>query len=261
MDFGLAGETALCTAATSGLGRASALALAAEGANVAVCGRTAEHIEATEEALHATGEGGVLAVEADITDPDHVEAFVEQTAETFGGVDHVVTSAGGPPSGPFTEMDEGDWYRAYDMLVMSVVWTLQESRPHLVDSPAGTVTAITSRTVEEVQDGLILSNAVRRGVIGLIKTVAREFAPEVRANAVLPGAHETPRVENLIEAAVARGDADSYEAAAEGWASSIPLARIGEPRELGDAVAFLASERASYITGATLAIDGGAMRS
>ncbi|MEF8907186.1 MAG: SDR family oxidoreductase, partial [Haloarculaceae archaeon] len=158
-------------------------------------------------------------------------------------------------------MEDRDWYGAYDMLVMSAVWTLREARPHLVESEAGSIVAITSRTVQEVSDGLLLSNAVRRGVIGLIKTVAREFAPEVRANAVLPGAHETARIENLIEAAVERGDADSYEDAYDSWADDVPLDRIGEPGELGDAVTFLASERASYINGATLAIDGGAMRS
>ena len=261
MDLGLAGNTALCTAASSGLGRASALALAREGANVAVCGTTPDHVEAARGELEAAGEGGVLAVEADITDPDHVEAFVDETVEAFGGLDHVVTSAGGPPSGPFTAMDDGDWYGAYDMLVMSAVWTLRAARPYLVESESGSIVAITSRTVQEVQDGLVLSNAVRRGVTGLVKTLAREFAPEVRTNAVLPGAHETGRIENLIEAAVERGDADSYEDAYESWAANIPLERIGEPGELGDAVTFLASERASYINGATLAIDGGTMRS
>ena len=261
MDLGLAGNTALCTAASSGLGRASALALAREGANVAICGTTPEHVDETREELAAAGEGDILAVEADVTDPDHVGAFVEETVETFGGLDHVVTSAGGPPSGPFTTMEDRDWYGAYDMLVMSAVWTLREARPHLVESDAGSIVAITSRTVQEVSDGLLLSNAVRRGVIGLVKTVAREFAPEVRANAVLPGAHETARIENLIEAAVERGDASSYEDAYDSWAADVPLERIGEPGELGDAVTFLASERASYINGATLAIDGGSMRS
>ena len=261
MDLGLADMTALCTAASSGLGLASALALAREGADVAVCGTTPDHVEAAQAELEAAGEGGVLAVEADITDPDHVEAFVDETVETFGGLDHVVTSAGGPPSGPFTATDDSDWYDAYDMLVMSAVWTLRAARPHLVESETGSVVAITSRTVREVGDDLLLSNAVRRGVIGLVKTVAREFAPEVRANAVLPGAHETARIENLIEAAVERGDADSYEDAYESWAADIPLERVGEPGELGDVVTFLASERASYVNGATLAIDGGAMRS
>jgi NAD(P)-dependent dehydrogenase (short-subunit alcohol dehydrogenase family) len=260
MDLELDGAAALCTAASSGLGLASATALAREGADVAVCGRTPEHLDDARESLRAAGTGDVLAVEADITDPDHVRAFVAEAAERFGGLDHVVTSAGGPPSGPFGDTTERDWYRAYDGLVMSVVWTLKAARPHLAAS-GGSWTAITSRTVREARDGLVLSNAVRRAVVGLVKTLAREWAPEVRANAVLPGAHETGRVRELIEAAVERGEVADYEAGYAEWATEVPLGRIGEPGELGDVVAFLASPRASYVSGATLAVDGGATRS
>lgn len=261
MDLDIDGNVALCTAASSGLGLASATSLARDGAHVAICGRTEAHLAAAEEQLQSVGTGDVLAVEADITDPDHVAAFVEQTVDEFGGVDHVVTSAGGPPSGPFAEMTDRDWYQAYDLLVMSVVWTLQETRPYLEDSEAGTVVAITSRTVQEVADDLVLSNAVRRGVVGLVKTVAREFAPAVRANTVLPGAHETSRIEDLIEAAVERGDVADYDAGYAEWAADVPLDRIGEPRELGDVVAFLSSDRASYVNGAAIPVDGGSLRS
>jgi len=261
MDLGLDGDTALCTAASSGLGYASAAALAREGANVAICGYTPEHVERAERQLRELGDdAGVLAVEADVTDPDELAAFVETTVEEFGGLDRVVTSAGGPPSGPFRETDDRDWYQAYDMLVMSVVWTLRAAQPHLAES-GGSIVAITSRTVREVADGLVLSNSVRRGVIGLIKTVAREFAPEVRANAVLPGAHETGRIEELIEAAVERGEVPDYQAGYEEWAADVPLDRIGEPGELGDVVAFLASDRASFVNGAALPVDGGSTRS
>ena len=261
MDLGIDGNTALCTAASSGLGLASATALASEGADVAICGRTAAHLDEAKEQIQAAGDGDVLTVEADITDPDHVSAFVEETADELGGIDHVVTSAGGPPSGPFSSIEDSDWYDAYDLLVMSAVWTLRESRPYLEDSDAGTAVAITSRSVREVIDDLVLSNSVRRAVIGLVKTLSREFAPEVRVNAVLPGAHETSRIENLIEAAVERGEFDSYEAGYEDWAADVPLDRIGEPGELGDVVAFLSSERASYVTGTALPVDGGSMRS
>jgi len=185
MDLGLDGNVALCTAALSGLGLASATALAREGADVAVCGQTEAHLDDAREQLRAAGTGDTLAVQADITDPDRVAAFVEETVAEFGGVDHVVTSAGGPPSGPFPEQDDRDWDRACDMLVMS---------------------------------------AVRRTVIGLVKTVSREFAPAVRA-------------------------------------SDVPLGRVGDPGELGDVVAFLASPRASYVTGTALAVDGGSTRS
>lgn len=260
MDLGVSGETALCTAATSGLGLASATALAREGADVAVCGTTPDHVDAARNQLEATGEGDVLAVTADITDADELAAFVAETADGLDGIDHVVTSAGGPPSGRFESVDAADWYAAYDMLVMSVVRTLDRARPHLVDG-GGSVVAITSRTVQEVADDLLLSNAVRRAVIGLVKTVAREFAPAVRANAVLPGAHETARIEELITDAVDRGEFPDYETGYAEWAADVPLGRIGNPEELGDVVAFLASDRASYLTGATVTVDGGATRS
>ncbi|MBO4247839.1 SDR family oxidoreductase [Halomicrobium sp. IBSBa] len=260
MDLELDGNVALCTAATSGLGLASATALAREGAHVAVCGRTASHVDAAREQLEATGDGDVLAVEADITDQDHVAAFVEETVDELGGLDHVVTSAGGPSSGDFRSTTDDDWYHAYDLLVMSAVWTTRFAYPHLRDSEAGTVVNITSRSVREVIDDLVLSNSVRRAVIGLMKTQAREFAPEVRVNAVLPGAHETPRIQELIEDAVERGEYDSYEQGRAEW-SDAPLDRIADPRELGDVVAFLSSVRSSYVTGTALPIDGGSMRS
>ncbi|MCU4719458.1 SDR family oxidoreductase [Halapricum hydrolyticum] len=260
MDLALEGNAALCTAATSGLGLASAEALAREGCDVAVCGTTEAHVEQAREHLQSVGDGDVLAVQTDITDPDAVEAFVEATVEEFGRLDHVVTSAGGPPSGPFTEMTERDWYRAYDLLVMSYVWTTRTALPHLRDG-GGSIVAITSRSVREVIDDLVLSNSVRRAVIGLVKTQSRELAPEVRVNAVLPGAHETSRIQELVEDAVERGEYDDYEAGLADWGADVPLGRIGDPSELGDVVAFLASERASYVTGTSVPIDGGSLRS
>jgi NAD(P)-dependent dehydrogenase (short-subunit alcohol dehydrogenase family) len=261
MNLELAGDVALCTAASSGLGLASARTLATEGAHVAVCGQTESHLDDARVQLQDCGDGGVLATAADITDPDHVSAVVEQTVDEFGGLDHVVTSAGGPPSGPFLETDDDDWCGAYNLLVMSAVWTLRETHPYLQDSESGTAVAITSRTVQEVADDLVLSNAVRRTVVGLVKTLAREFAPEVRVNTVLPGPHETARIEELIEAAVERGDVDSYAEGYEEWAADVPLDRIGEPAELGDVVAFLSSPRASYVNGVALPVDGGSLRS
>lgn len=256
----LENSTALCTAASSGLGLASAEAFAREGADVAVCGTTDEHVEDAREHLRSVGDGDVLAVNADITNPDQIRALVEETVERFGGLDHLVTSAGGPPSGQFTEMTDREWYEAYDMLVMSYVWTTRIAYPYLEDG-GGSVVAITSRSVREVIDDLVLSNSVRRAVIGLVKTQSREFAPEVRVNAVLPGAHETARIEELIDAAVGRGEFDDYEEGLEDWGSDVPLGRIGDPEELGEVVAFLASDRASYVTGTTLPVDGGSMRS
>jgi len=260
MDLGVDGETAVVTASSSGLGKASAAALAEEGANVVICGRTPDRLRSAESELDGLA-GDVHAVEADITDPDDIDALIEATVAEFGGIDHVVTSAGGPPSGSFLDTTEEEWYDAYDLLVMSTVRVLRGAHEHLAESDAGTWTAITSVTVQEAVDNLVLSNAVRRGVIGLVKTIAIEWAPDVRANAVRPGSHETARQVELIEDDVERGNYDSYEDGLEDKAEDIPLERIGQPRELGDVVAFLASERASFVNGATLTIDGGATRS
>jgi 3-oxoacyl-[acyl-carrier protein] reductase len=261
MDLHLDGDVALVTASSRGLGFATAQSLAREDAHVAICGRDPEGLAAAEATLEGIGSGRVLAQEADLTNPAAVEALVEATVDEFGGLDHLVTSAGGPPSGGFHDMDDSDWYGAYDTLVMSAVWTVREAYPHLDDSEKGTWTAITSRSVREVIDDLVLSNAVRRAVIGLVKSVSRDFAPSVRANAVLPGAHETSRIEELVEDAVERGEHDTYEDGLAEWGEGVPLGRIGDPQELGDVVAFLASARASYVTGTSLPVDGGSLRS
>jgi 3-oxoacyl-[acyl-carrier protein] reductase len=260
MDSGLDGDVALVTASSSGLGRASAEALAAEGANVVICGRSPERLAETEAALDSVGSGDVIGVQADVTDPDEVETLVATTVDEFGGLDHLVTSAGGVPPGEFTELKERDWYEAYDTLVMSLVWSITEARDHLVESEKGTITCITSRSVREVLDNLLLSNSVRRAVVGLVDTISREFAPDVRVNAVLPGAHETDRITELVESAIESGDYEDYEAGLADWASDVPMGRIGEPEELGNVVAFLASDLASYVNGAKVAVDGGSMR-
>lgn len=261
MELGLDGNAALVTASSRGLGLASAKALASEGVNVTICGTSEEHLAAAEEAIDDLGGGDVITRRADITDPDDVEALVDVTVEAYGGLDHVVTSAGGVPSGTFLDMDEHDWYAAYDMLVMSHVWTLQNAHPHLVESDAGTVVAITSRSVVEPIDNLVLSNSVRRAVLGSMKSISREWAPDVRANVVMPGPHETGRIEDLIEQGIERGDFDDYEEGLADWADGIPMERIGDPAELGDVVTFLSSERASYVTGTAVPVDGGRMRS
>ena len=259
MDLELDGDAALVTASTSGLGKASAAALTREGANVVVCSRSESNLDEALSDLRADAAGGVEGVVADITDPDDLEAVVAATVDAFGGLDHVVTSAGGPPSGPFLETRERYWYEAYDLLVMSVVRTLKAAHPYLVDG-GGTVTCITSTSVAEPIEGLVLSNAVRRGVVGLAKTIAREWAPEVRANVVMPGTHETPRITDLVEQGVERGEYSDYDEGLGDWTDDIPLEHVGDPREFGNVVAFLASERAGFVNGASLPVDGGRMR-
>ena len=259
MDLELADDAALVTASSSGLGKASARALAAEGANVVLNGRSEDRLAAAVDDIRADADpdATVIGHVADITDPDAVEELVARPVEAFGGLDHLVTSAGGPPSKPFLETADEEWYEAFDLLVMSVVRAVRAAAPHLRADGGGTIVTIASKTVKEASENLVLSNSVRSGVVGLEKTLSREFAPEIRANAVLPGTHETPRIESLVEQGVERGDYDSSEAGMEAWADGIPAGRIGDPMELGRTVAFLSSPQSAYLTGVAVPIDGG----
>lgn len=261
MDLEIMGDSALVTASSSGLGKASATALAREGAHVVINGRDEERLAEARDEISEVATGEVATQQGDLTEKKDIEVMVETTVDEFGGLDHLVTSAGGPPSGPFLETTDEDWYRTFDLLVMSVVRLVREAEPALRANGGGSVVNITSRSVTEALDSLVLSNSVRMSVIGLEKTLSRELAPEIRVNAVLPGAHETSRIENLVEAAVERGEFDSYEAGMEARGESIPVGRVGDPMELGDTVAYLCSDRAGYINGESVVIDGGSTRS
>jgi 3-oxoacyl-[acyl-carrier protein] reductase len=258
MSLQLAGNIALVTASSSGLGKASAEVFAREDANVVVNGRDQDALDETVAELDDLGDGRVVGVQGDLTEADDIENLVVTTLDEFGGLDHLVTSAGGPPSDPFLKMEDEDWYHAFDLLVMSVVRLVREAAEPLQADGGGTIVNITSRSVKEAIDSLVLSNSVRMSVIGLEKTLSNELAPEVRANAVLPGPHETSRIEDLVEQAVNRGKYDSYEDGLAARGEGIPLERIGEPTELGEVVAFLSSPRASYLNGVAVPIDGGA---
>lgn len=261
MDLEIAGNAALVTASSSGLGKASAAALAREGVDVMINGRDASRLEEALDDIERVATGDVRSHQADITDAEQVDALLERTISEFGRLDHLVTSAGGPPSGPFLDIPVSAWYDTYDQLVMSVVRTIRGAVPHLREDGGGTIVTITSRSVKEAVDSLVLSNAVRMSVVGLEKTLSRELAPGIRVNAVLPGSHATARVEELVQQAVDRGDFSSYEEGLAARANNIPRGRLGDPMELGDAVAFLSSPRASFISGVALPIDGGSGRS
>ena len=256
MDLQIAGNAALVTASSSGLGKASAKALAAEGVKVVINGRDEERLAEAKADVEAVATADVVAQPGDLTDADDIDAMVDRTVEEFGGMDHLVTSAGGPPSGAFLDTDDEDWYEAYDLLVMSVVRLARAAEPHLREGE-GTIVNITSRSVKEAIDSLVLSNSVRMSVIGLEKTLSQEFAPEIRSNAVLPGPHETQRIRDLVDQAVERGDYESYEDGLSDWSGN-PLDRIGDPMELGNTVAFLSSPKSGFINGTALPIDGGA---
>jgi NAD(P)-dependent dehydrogenase (short-subunit alcohol dehydrogenase family) len=226
-----------------------------------VNGRDEERLEAAVEEIRSVADGEVVGQTADLTDADDVSMLVQRAVDEFGGLDHLVTNAGGPPSKPFKETTDEEWYDAYDLLVMSVVRLVRESVDHLEASDSGSIVHSTSHTVKEGIDGLVLSNSVRMAVIGLEKTLSRELAPDVRVNSVMPGAHQTDRMEYLIENAVERGEFDSYDASYDSWTEDIPMGDLGSPEEFGNLVAFLLSDRASFINGEAVMIDGGDARS
>lgn len=260
MDLQIEGNAALVTGSTSGLGKASARALLREGANVMINGRDETRLAAAIDELSSVGSGSVRGVAGDLTEPETIEALVESTLDEFGRLDHLVTSVGGPASNRFLDIPESDWYAAYDALVMSVVRLVGRAAEPLAADDGGTIVTITSRVVKEAVETNPLSSAVRMGVIGIEKTLSRELAPDVRVNAVLPGAHETPRIRELAEQSVDRGEHASVDEALDRRARDIPLGRLGHPMELGDTVAFLSSPRSGYITGTTVIVDGGRTR-
>ena len=262
MNLGIENNTTIVTAAGSGLGKATAKAFAQEGANLVLNDLNEDNLtEAVGEINEISASGDVIPIQGDLTKQNDITRIVDTTVEEFGGIDHLVTSSGGPSAGPFMEMDDNDWNFAHELLLLSVVRLCREAYPHLKEGDGGTIVNSTSRSVKEAINGLVLSNAVRSGVAGLSKTLSMEFAPEVRTNIVMPGPTETQRMVDLIESGIERGEYDSYREGRKAKAEGIPLGRIGGPEEFGEFVTFLSSPRASYVNGAAIPIDGGAMAS
>ena len=259
MNEAFPGKVALVCAASKGLGRAAAEALARDGVRVAICARGADALNATAKALEAAG-AEVLPIQADVRRPDDVARAIEATVGRFGGLDILVTNTGGPPSGPFMTIDEAAWLDAIDSLLLSVVRLCRGAIPHMQARGGGRIINITSISVKEPIDGLVLSNALRAAVTGLSKTLAAELAPHrILVNCVAPGYTRTDRVVELANATAAR-DGITPEQAERRIVDRIPLGRMGTPDEFGAAVAFLASPSASYVTGTTIQIDGGCTR-
>ena len=261
MDLGLRGKVALVAAASKGLGRAIAEELSAEGASVVICSRKAADIEAARAEISSKTGGEVVAVAGDVSRPSDVAAIAKRAIDRFGRIDILVTNAGGPPSGRFETLAPEMWQSAVDLTLMSVVNLAAAVLPGMKERKWGRIINVTSIAVKQPVDGLMLSNSLRSAVTGFARTLANEVAESgITVNNILPGYTRTERVEQLAEAAAKREGITS-EAAVGKWEFEIPMRRLGEPAEFACLAAFLASERASYITGQNVAVDGGWIRS
>jgi 3-oxoacyl-[acyl-carrier protein] reductase len=254
------GKIALVCAASRGLGKAAARALAADGAKVAICSRRPDAIEAAASELRRDTGADVAAFVADVSRAGDPERVVQQTVDRFGGLDILVTNTGGPRSAPFEALSDQDWRDAVDSLLMSVVRLCRAAVPHMRARGGGRIINITSVAVKQPVDGLMLSNAVRAAVVGLSKTLAGELARDrILVNCVAPGFTRTERVAEVTAAAAAR-EGVTAEAVEQRIVAQIPTGRLGEPRDLANLIAFLASDGGAYVTGTTIPVDGGYLR-
>lgn len=260
MDLGLQGKVALVTASSQGLGRAVALELATEGASVVLCARGVEALEATREQISIRTRAEVHAVVADLAAPGEAQRVVREAVDRFGQVDILVTNTGGPPSGPAEQHDAAAWQAAYDLLLQAPLELARAVLSGMRERQWGRIITITSIAVKQPVDGLILSNSLRAAVTGFARTLANETARDgITVNNVMPGFTRTDRVVDLARANAARAGITDAEVFAK-WEREIPMGRLGEVKEFAALVAFLASERASYITGTSIPVDGGWIR-
>ena len=260
MDLGIAGKVALVAASSRGLGRAVAEELAAEGVDLVLCARGEGALRETAEHIRRSSKVRVVDVVADVADPADVSRVVDAAMREFGRVDILVTNSGGPPAGPFESHGSAAWETAVRNTLASVVNLTRAVLPGMKERRWGRIINITSIAVKQPVDNLILSNSLRAAVTGFARTLANEVAPHgITVNNVMPGYTRTQRVEELAEknASLKKTSASAERAV---WESQIPMGRLGEPREFGAMVAFLASDRASYTTGASIPVDGGWIR-
>ena len=257
MDLQLTGKTALILAASKGLGKACAAALAAEGANVVIGARDRKTLDAAAREIGASARGRVLAVPVDVMNADEAENIVHTTIKEFGRLDILVNNAGGPPFGKFESFDESAWQSAFELTLLSTTRFCRLAIPHLRKSGCGRIINITSLTVMTSFPNSVLSTSLRMGVVGMAKMLSDELGPDhITVNNVAPGLILTDRVKDTLQP---RPGVSEEELLAE-RARSIPVGRIGRPEELASLVTFLASPLAGYITGATIPVDGGAIR-
>jgi 3-oxoacyl-[acyl-carrier protein] reductase len=261
MDLGIRGKVALVTAASRGLGRATAEELAAEGAAVVMCARGKEALASAAQAIRNATSAEILDVQADVSNAEDIKRLIESAMNRFNQFDILVTNAGGPPSGPFESLGPEKWNDAIRLTLLSAVNLCRAVVPGMRQRKWGRIINVTSITVKQPVDGLMLSNSLRAGVTGFARTLANEVARDgITVNNILPGYTRTERVESLARAAAER-DGTPVEESLKKWENEIPMGRIGEPREFAALAAFLASERASFITGTSITVDGGWTRS
>jgi 3-oxoacyl-[acyl-carrier protein] reductase len=259
MDLCLNGLVALVTASSKGLGRATALQLAAEGARVVICARGEEMLQTTRNDIAALG-ADVLALPVDLAQPDAAQTLVDATLDRFGQLDILVVNAGGPPPGGFLDLDEAAWESAVQLTLMSTVRLCYAAIPALQRSAHGSILAFTSVSVKQPLANLVLSNSLRLGVTGLVKSLSDELAPAgLRVNAICPGWTRTDRVDQLLRDRAER-NGTSVEDEAAVVAEVIPLGRMATPDEFARVATFLVSPAASYVTGVSLLVDGGLYR-
>ncbi|HEY7519615.1 MAG TPA: SDR family oxidoreductase [Methylomirabilota bacterium] len=256
MDLGLAGKVALVTAASKGMGRASAMGLAAEGARIVMCARTEADLKTAAEEIRARTRAEVLAMPADVTRKEDVDNLVDRAMKTFGRVDILVANAGGPPRGYFEDMTDEQWQGAFDVSLLSVVRLVRGVLPSMKAHRWGRILTIQSVSVKQPIPELLLSNAVRPGVAGMMKTLAGQLGKDgITVNTVCPGKIMTDRF--LGGQKISGLSREEYLARA---VEDVPVRRVGTPEEFANVVVFLASERASYVTGLAVQVDGGLVR-
>jgi len=260
METGLRNRVAIVAASSQGIGLATAEAFAAEGTRVAMCARNPETLERAADKIRQQYKAEVLAEPFDVTEPDAVRRFVDSVVKRFGCVDICITNAGGPPAKGFLATTTAEWRKAIDQNLMSTIYFAREVIPHMQKNRWGRIVTITSITTKQPVADLVLSNAVRAAVVGLVKSLANEFGKDgILVNNVGPGFTATDRLKELAKAraaATGKSENEIFDA----WAADSPMRRIGEPREVAEAILWLASDRASFISGQTILVDGGAYK-
>ena len=260
METGLRNRVAIVAASSQGIGRATAEPFAAEGCRLAICARNREALNAIAEKIRSQHKTEVLAEPFDVTDAGAVRDFVNAVVQKFSSVDICVTNAGGPPAKGFLATTIDEWKRAVDVNFMSTVYFAHQVIPYMQKNNWGRIITITSITTKQPVADLVYSNAVRAAVLGLVKSLANEFGKDgILVNNVAPGYTATDRLKELAKnrsAATHKSEKDIYDA----WAMDSSLKRVGQPAEVADAIVWLASERASFITGQTILVDGGAYK-